>query len=163
MKPVPNLILSALLIALCGLCFWQWHREARLRALVSSQGDQLVALTGMRDDLEARVKAADAEVLRITASMAELRANSVSKEVHDEVLKANATLRESAIKQIAAITQQNAAITQQNELITKQNASIQRANDNLKKLITERDDLAKRLNELTALYNKLAKPGSPSS
>ena len=156
MKPVPNLILSALLVALCGLCFWQWHREARLRALVSSQGDQLVALTGMRDDLEARVKAADAEVLRITASMAELRANSVSKEVHDEVLKANATLRESAIKQ-------NAAITQQNELITKQNASIQQANDNLKKLITERDDLAKRLNELTALYNKLAKPGSPSS
>ena len=156
MKPVPNLILSALLIALCGLCFWQWHREARLRALVSSQGDQLVALTGMRDDLEARVKAADAEVLCITASMAELRANSVSKEVHDEVLKANATLRESAIKQ-------NAAITQQNELITKQNASIQQANDNLKKLITERDDLAKRLNELTALYNKLAKPGSPSS
>ncbi len=156
MKPVPNLILSALLVALCGLCFWQWHREARLRALVSSQDDQLVALTGMRDDLEARVKAADTEVLRITASMAELRANSVSKEVHDEVLKANATLRESAIKQ-------NAAITQQNELITKQNASIQQANDNLKKLITERDDLAKRLNELTALYNKLAKPGSPSS
>jgi DNA repair exonuclease SbcCD ATPase subunit len=156
MKPLPNIFLSALLMALCGLCFWQWHREAQLRALVSFQSDQLTVLTVKRDELETRVKAADAEVLRITASLAELRANSVAKEVHEEALQANTMLRESVVKQ-------NTAITQQNELITKQNASIQQANDNLKKLITERDDLAKRLNDLTAVYNKLAKPSTPGS
>jgi DNA repair exonuclease SbcCD ATPase subunit len=156
MKPVPNILLSALLLALCGLSFWQWHREGQLRSLASSLSEQLAEVTAKRDDLEARVKAADAEVLRITASLAELRASSVSKEVHDEAMQANTTLRESVLKQ-------NAAITQQNELITKQNASIQQANDSLKKLVTERDDLAKRLNDLTALYNKLAKQNAPGS
>jgi DNA repair exonuclease SbcCD ATPase subunit len=156
MKPVPNILLSALLLALCGLCFWQWHREGQLRVLVAAQAAQLTALTVKRDELEARVKAADAEVLRITASLAELRASSVSKEVYEEALQANTALRESVVKQ-------NTAITQQNELITKQNASIEQANDNLKKLITERDDIAKRLNDLTALYNKLAKENAPGS
>jgi DNA repair exonuclease SbcCD ATPase subunit len=96
------------------------------------------------------VKAADGEVLRITASLAELRANSVAKEVHAEVLDANAMLQENIIKQ-------NTAITQQNELLTKQNAVIQQANEQGKKLAGERDELAKRLNEVTARYNQLAK------
>jgi DNA repair exonuclease SbcCD ATPase subunit len=151
MKPVPNIVLSALLVALCGLCGWQWHRESQLRVLAATQHDQLNLLTDKRNTLEARVKAADAEVLRITASLAELRANSVSKEVHAEVVQANAMLRETILKQ-------NTAITQQNERLAKQNASIQQANENLKKLATERDDLAKRLNEVTTLYNKIIKP-----
>ncbi len=150
MKPVPNILLSVLLIALCGLCAWQWDRESKLRALVNSQRVQITMLSAQREELEARVKAADAEVLRITASLAELRANSVSKDIHAEALQANTLLREN-------VTKQNAAITQQNELITRQNTSIQQANESLKKLATERDDLAKRLNDVTAMYNKLVK------
>lgn len=148
MKPVPNIVLSLLLVGLCGLCVWQWDRESKLRALAASQRDQLTTLTSQRDELEARVKTADAEVLRLTSSLAELRAKSVSKDIHAEALKANSHLRENLVKQ-------NTAITQQNELITKQNTSIQQANESLRKLATERDELAKRLNDLTALYNKL--------
>lgn len=151
MKPVPNIVLSMLLVALCGLCAWQWDRESKLRNVVSSQREQITRLTTQCDELEARVKAADAEVLRITSSLAELRANSVSKETHAEALQANSLLRENLVKQ-------NTAITQQNELITKQNASIEQANDGLKKLASERDDLAKRLNAVTALYNQLVNP-----
>lgn len=150
MKPVPNILLSVLLIALCGLCAWQWDRESKLRALVNSQRVQITMLSAQREELEARVKAADAEVLRITASLAELRANSVSKDTHAEALQANTLLREN-------VTKQNAAITQQNELITRQNTSIQQANESLKKLVIERDDLAMRINEVTAMYNKLVK------
>ncbi|MBL9142168.1 MAG: hypothetical protein JNM99_00680 [Verrucomicrobiaceae bacterium] len=150
MKPVPNILLSLLLIALCGLCGWQWHRETQLRALAASQREAIEVLTAKRDDLDTRVKAADAEVLRLTQALAELRANSVSKDIHAEIVETNTKLRD-------AITKQNAAITQQNELIAKQNAAIQIANDNLKKLATERDDLAKRLNDVTAMYNKLVK------
>lgn len=156
MKPVPNILLSLLLIALCGLCGWQWHRETQLRSLAATQRDELIALHQKHDELEARVKAADAEVLRLTQSLADLRANSVSKTTHAEVVEANTKLR-------AMITKQNAAITQQNELISKQNTTIQTANENLKKLAAERDDLAKRLNEVTALYNKLVKERSASS
>lgn len=150
MKPVPNILLSVLLIALCGLCGWQWDRESNLRLLLKDKITAVNALTTQRDELETRVKAADAEVLRITASLAELRANSVSKDTHAEALQANTLLREN-------VTKQNAAITQQNELITRQNTSIQQANESLKKLVIDRDDLAKRLNDVTAMYNKLVK------
>lgn len=150
MKPVPNILLLVLLIALCGLCAWQWDRESNLRLLLKDKITAVNALTTQRDELETRVKAADAEVLRITASLAELRANSVSKDIHAEALQANTLLREN-------VTKQNAAITQQNELITRQNTSIQQANESLKKLVIERDDLAKRINEVTAMYNKLVK------
>lgn len=151
MKPVPNTVLSLLLIALCGLCAWQWHRETQLRSLATTQRDELISLHQKHDELEAHMKAADAEVLRLTQSLADLRANSVSKDIHAEVVEANSKLR-------LTITKQNMAITQQNELIAKQNSTIQTANDNLKKLAVERDDLAKRLNDVTALYNKLVKP-----
>ncbi len=150
MKPVPNIVLSLLLVALCGLCAWQWHRETQLRSLAAAQRDELTVLHQKHEELEARMKAADAEVLRLTQSLADLRANSVSKTTHAEVLEANTKLRDT-------ITKQNVAIAQQNELIAKQNTTIQTANDNLKKLATERDELAKRLNDVTALYNKLLK------
>ena len=156
MKPVPNIVLSLLLIALCGLCAWQWDRESKLRLQLKAKVMALNVATTQRDELEARVKAADAEVLRITASLAELRANSVSKETHSEALQANTLLREN-------IEKQNTAITQQNERLSKQNAAIQQLNDNLKKLATERDDLAKRLNDVTAMYNKAIKSGDSNS
>lgn len=154
MRPVPNLILSLLLLALCGLCAWQWNRESRLRSLAAAQRDEVTALTTERDELQSRVKAADVEVLRITASLAELRGNSVSKENHAQILKANTTLRDAASKQ-------SMMITEQNELLAKQNTAMQQANESIKKLSAARDDLAKRLNEVTALYNKLPKPPKP--
>ena len=156
MKPLPNFILALLLVALCGLCAWQWNRESQLRSLAAGQRDQIATLTALRDELESRVKAADGEVLRITASLAELRANSVSKEIHAEALDANAQLRE-------VVEKQNAAITQQNELLTRQNAVITQANETIRKLTAERDDLGKKLNEVTALYNKLVKPPAEAS
>lgn len=136
MRPVPNSILSLLLLALSVLCAWQWDRESKLRTLAETQRAQLTAITTQHDELESRVKAADAEILRITASLAELRTNSVSKETHAEALAASQTMREAG---------------------TKQNAAIQQANDTIQKLTTERDDLAKRLNDITAKYNALIK------
>jgi len=150
MKPVPNIVLSLLLVALCGLCAWQWDRESKLRLQLKDKVMAVNLLTIQREELEAGVKAADAEVLRMTARLAELRANSVSKDIHAEALQANTLLREN-------VTKQNAAITLQNELLTKQNASIEQANESLRKLAAARDGLAKRLNEVTAMYNKLVK------
>lgn len=156
MKPVPNLILAVLLLALCGLCGWQWNRESQLRTLAAAQQAQIASLAAMRGELESRVKAADAEVLRITGSLADLRANSVSKQSHEEALQANATLKD-------VVEKQNAAISRQNDLLTQQNAAMTKANDHIKKLTGERDDLGRRLNEVTALYNQLVKPKNEAS
>ena len=153
MRPIPNIVLSVLLLALCSLCAWQWQRESRLRALATGQRDELTSLSSDLTLLMIQTKAADAEILRLTGALSELRANSIAKEIHDEALQANAKLKEVA-------TQQNAAITQQNELLTKQNATVQQANEQIKRLANERDDLAKRLNEVTAKFNQLAESSS---
>jgi len=150
MRPVPQTVLLVLLAALCGLCAVQWWRESALRETAVAQRAELARLSGERDELAGRMKAADAEILRLTAAQSDLRSNSVSKQVHEEVTRANAHLRESVEKQ-------NAAIKEQNEALAKQNAAIQEANENIRKLAAERDGLARRVNEVTALYNKLVR------
>lgn len=152
MKPVPSSVLLMLLLALCGLCAWQWHRESELRLIVNAKLLALEQVTSQRDDLEARVKAADAEILRLTGALAELRANSVAKQLHEDVVAANTQMRE-------VLSKQNAVITEQNDRLAKANGAILQANENLKKVTAERDALAKKINEVTALYNALAKKG----
>jgi SMC interacting uncharacterized protein involved in chromosome segregation len=152
MKPLPSSFLIVLLLALCGLCAWQWHRESELRLLLTAKLTEVQQLSVQRDELETRVKAADAEILRLTGALADLRANSVDKQLHEDVVAANAQMRE-------AIEKQNMAIKDQNESLAKANAAIRLANENLKKVVAEREALAKRINEVTALYNALAKKG----
>jgi uncharacterized coiled-coil protein SlyX len=94
------------------------------------------------------MKAGDAEILRLTTALSDLRANSVSKQVHEEVTQANQQLRD-------AVGKQNETIKEQNDTITKQNSAIQQASENIRKLTAERDGIANRVNEVTALYNKL--------
>jgi len=152
MKPLPSSFLIVLLLALCGLCAWQWHRESELRLLLKAKLTEVQQLSIQRNELETRVKAADAEILRLTGALADLRANSVDKQLHEDVVAANAQMRE-------AIEKQNMAIKDQNESLAKANAAIRLANENLKKVVAEREALAKRINEVTALYNALAKKG----
>lgn len=149
-KSFPLSLLFVLLLALCGLCGVQWWRESQLRQMAATQRDALLQITTKRDELESRVKAADAEILRINASLAELRANSISKQVHEEALQANTMLRDT-------ISKQNTAIIQQNEALQKQNEAMQKANATITRLAAERDDMVKRLNEVTAKYNALIK------
>lgn len=152
MKPVPSSVLIVLLLALCGLCAWQWHRESQLRTLHHAALAQVIQLSTQRDELETRVKAADAEILRLTGALAELRANSVAKPLHEDALAANTQMRETLGKQ-------NTAIQEQNDRLAEANTAILQANENLKKVAAERDALAKKVNDVTALYNALAKKG----
>lgn len=152
MKPVPNSLMVVLVLSLCGLCGWQWMREVALREISNMERVELASALKQRDELESRVKAADTEILRLTGSLNEVRANSLSKEDHDAMTAENGKMREG-------IEKQNAVILEQNEKINQANVTIQQANDNIKKLNAERDSLAKKVNEVTALYNKLAKAG----
>ena len=152
MKPVPSSLLIVLLLALCGLCAWQWHRESELRLILAAKLTEVMQLSTQRDELETRVKAADAEILRLTGALAELRANSVAKPLHEDALATNAQMRETLGKT-------SAVITEQNDRLAKANTAILQANENLKKVAAERDALAKKVNEVTVLYNALAKKG----
>ena len=120
MRPVPLSFLLTLIVALCVLCAWQWQREIELRKIVAQQGGELQSLRAQRDEIDARVEAADAEILRLTGSLNELRASSVAKQEHEELLLQAKQMSE-------AITKQNALITEQNDSITKANEAIQKS------------------------------------
>ena len=151
MKPVPQGVLLGLILTLCGLCAWQWHREGSLRQIALQQGSELAALKLTGQEADTRIQAANAEILRLTGTITELRASSIPAAQQEELQQENAKLREGLEKQ-------KAALATQNELLTQADASIQQANESIKKVTAERDALTNRLNEVTAKYNKLANP-----
>lgn len=146
MKPIPPAALITLILALCGLCIWQWQREAALRRINQQHTTELVKLQAEHTSLTARATTANAEILRLTGTLNELRNSSISTTAHDEALAARTSLQSMAEKQNAAITQQNQAI--------------QQANETIQKLTTERASLARRLNEVTAKYNAVIRDGA---
>ena len=154
MRPLPSSFLALLLLAFCALCAVQWHRETELRKIVAQQTVDMARLTSEREEIDARVMAADAEILRLTGALNDLRTNSVSRQEHEDVMQANAQMRSS-------IETQNKVIKEQNEKLTVANASILQANETIKQLTTERDEAARKLNEVTVLYNKLASAPKP--
>ena len=149
-RPVPLGILLLLLLGLCGLCAWQWNREEQLRDLTRRQLAENADLRKALDENSARAKAGDAEILRLTETLSEIKTASVAKSQYDEALAAAQTLREGVVKQ-------NAALKEQQEALLKANAAVAQANQAIEKLAAERDGLTQKLNALTLQYNKLVK------
>lgn len=150
-RPVPLSFLLLLLLSLCGLCAWQWKREDDFRDLTRRQQAEIASIRKELDETSTRAKAADAEILRLTGSLSELRTSSVAKTQHEEVLDAAQKMKESILKQ-------NAALKEQQDALAKASTSITTANETIKSLVTERDAVAKKLNALTLEFNKLANP-----
>jgi uncharacterized coiled-coil DUF342 family protein len=150
-RPVPLSILLLLLLSLCGLCAWQWKREDDFRDLTRRQQAEIASVRKELDDTSTRAKAADAEILRLTGSLSELRTSSVAKTQHEEVLEAAQKMKDSILKQ-------NAALKEQQDALAKASTSITAANETIKTLAAERDSVAKKLNALTLEFNKLANP-----
>lgn len=161
MRPVSQAILIVIIAALCGLSVWQWWRESRLRQIDVQQRKDIAGLTTARDELESRVKNADIEILRLTGTISDLRVNSVSRETLEEQKQLSQKQDGMVEKQNALLLQQKDILTKQGEAIATQNTAIQQANDTIKKLAEERDKLVKKLNEVTALYNKLSQTPKP--
>jgi chromosome segregation ATPase len=149
-RPVPLAILLLLLLGLCGLCAWQWNREELLRDLTRRQLAENGDLRKALEETSARAKAGDAEILRLTETLSEIKTASVAKAQYDEALAAAQTMREGVLKQ-------NAALKEQQEALLKANAAVAQANQAIEKTAAERDGLSQKLNALTLQYNRLVK------
>ena len=154
-RPVPLSLLLLLLLGLCSLCAWQWKREEDFRDLTRRQQAEIAAVRKELDETSTRAKAADAEILRLTGSLSELRTSSVAKAQHEELLEAAQKMKDSILKQ-------NAALKEQQYALAKASTSISTANETIKTLAAERDSVAKKLNALTLEFNKLANPEKPA-
>jgi chromosome segregation ATPase len=147
MKPFSPLLLGGLILALCGLCLWQWQRESSIRQLATEQQSEITTLRTSFSEAEARAQSANAEILRLTGTVQELRTTSIPKATHDETLASLDQLKKH-------IEQQAQAITQRDQIVTKNNDVTAQANTAISKLTRERDDLAKRVNDLTKKLNE---------
>jgi len=150
-------VLFFLLLGMCGLCAVQWMRETKLRETALALRADFVKVSAERDELNEHAKAADAEMLRVTGALTELRTSSISKADLDAAVEANAKLKEQIMMANQSIMQQNETLKKQNEALQQQATAIQKANDTIKKTAAERDDLAKKSNEITTKYNALLK------
>ena len=148
MRPLPTWFLLGLLVALCGLCGWQWHRETTLRRLSEATANEAAVARAAAAELTDHAKSTDAEILRLTGALSELKSTSVSQAQHEEANAAIEQLKTTLQEATNRLTQQQTALMQQNGLLEQSNATIQ-------KLTAEREALVKRLNETTANYNKL--------
>jgi DNA repair exonuclease SbcCD ATPase subunit len=158
------LVLAALCVVLSVFCAMQWGREADLRA-------ELRAVRIAERDQS--TKSAEAirlgetyasEIRRLDARVGELKQ---SDETLRKELAAARSAEQAARQSIAELTplrtalaQQNESIRRQNETVTKQNAAIRSQNESLRKLVAERDEVVRLLNERTELLNKLNAAGS---
>lgn len=141
-----TIALAAVLAVLCGLCLWQWKREADFRA----------AITALSGNLDAEREAHAASLQRITVLESEIQ--RLTKLREDTEAKYLATLAELSALQpdwiargltIGALSELAAAVPareNQNEAIARQNAL-------LKQLTAERDAAIEKLNARTREMN----------
>ncbi|MEY3584762.1 MAG: hypothetical protein RJA48_1845 [Verrucomicrobiota bacterium] len=153
------LVLAALCVLLSVFCAVQWGREADLRAeLLSSR-------TAERD---LRTKSAEAvrlgetyagEIRRLDARIGELkRAEEALRKELAAARSAEQSARVTAAEVVplrASLAKQNDAIKGQNATVAKQNDAMRIQNESLRKLVAERDEVVRLLNERTDLLNKL--------
>lgn len=149
-RPVPLAILLLLLLGLCCLCAWQWNREELLRTLTRSQLSEIESLKKALDESSLHAKAGDAEILRLTEALNDIKTASVAKTQYEEAVTAAQTMREGVAKQ-------NTALKEQQETLLKSQAAVSKANQTIERLTAERDGVGQKLNALTQQYNALAK------
>ena len=151
MKSAPVPLLSCLLLALCVLCGWQWQRENSLRHISQHAQQELQQLRAEQAEREARVEAANAEILRLTGTLTELRAASVSRSELETAHNEQTRLQ-------LELDQKSKVLAEQNAIVHQANRTIESANESIRRLTQERDATVQKLNALQAKYNQLAQP-----
>lgn len=152
-----TIALAAVLALLCGLCVWQWKREADFRAVISSLSQKLEAESKAHQDSLQRVLVLEGEVNRITKLREDAEAKYLDTLAALRAMQPDWLARANTIEALSRLAAAAPAAESQNEAINRQN-------DLLKKLVTERDGAIQKLNartrELNAVtekYNRLVK------
>ncbi|MBM3838475.1 MAG: hypothetical protein FJ398_11015 [Verrucomicrobia bacterium] len=151
-------LLAFFALALCGLCAFQWVREARLRAEIVRLNDTVFDKSKTIQALEGTVKRTEAEVERLDKLKTELvdTIKSNRQEILTISKKAEKLERDSEAQK-TQLEVYKIAIEKANDSIKKQNEDIKRQNEEMKKLAEERNTNVVKFNKLVEQYNELVK------
>jgi chromosome segregation ATPase len=158
MKKFLENLLLVVALGLCGLCAYQWLREANLRTKMEDQSKVIFQKKEAIQNLEATLKRTEAEVERLDTLKIQL--NETIKTNKQEILtltKYSERLEKEIEAQKSQIQTFKDALDQANESIKKQNEDIKRQNEMMKDLAAERNAGIEKYNEVVKQYNDLAK------
>jgi multidrug efflux pump subunit AcrA (membrane-fusion protein) len=138
-------------LALAGLCFFQWHTG-------SAMGEENYRLTkseyGLTEKVSDQQKSLSEDASELQNLRDQLSAAQASAKA-DEAKLASATEEN---KQLAAQrTQLKASLDQWVSAVAARDAAIKQAGAQVQKISTERNEVQLRLNDLITKYNQLAK------
>ena len=152
-----TITLAAILTLLCGLCLWQWKREAEFRAEILDVNHKLAAENKARNEALLRIAGLEGEVQRISKLRDDTEAKYLATLAELRALQSDWLARARTIEGLSRLAAAAPAAESQNDAIAKQN-------ELLKKLAAERDEAIQKLNartrELNAVtekYNKVVK------
>ena len=158
MKKFQENLLIVIALTLCGLCIWQWIREAGLRKETESLSKELYAKKEIIQTLEGQLKRSEADVLRLDKLKTDL--TETIKTNRAEILsltKLSEKLEREVETQKAQLDVYKDALEKANANITKQNEDIKKQNEMLKELAAERNANVEKYNQVVTQYNDLVK------
>jgi chromosome segregation ATPase len=149
-------ILILLALGLCGLCGYQWWREAGLRLQVEEKNRGLQALTDEKAAAEAQGKRYEAEIKRLEADR---EANEkATADAKSELSKTVAALKKAEFDGERAAAERSLykeAVDKANQAIKEQNEGVKNLNAEYKKLVEDRNEIVQKYNKLTTDYEKV--------
>jgi cell division protein ZapA (FtsZ GTPase activity inhibitor) len=152
-----TIALAGILTLLCGLCLWQWKREADFRAAIASLDGKLDAETRAHHDALKRITILEGEIQRLSKLRDDTEAQYLTTLQELRSLQPDWAARGHTIDALSRLAAAAPAAESQNDAITRQN-------EMLKQLAAQRDDAIQKLNartrELNAVtekYNRLVK------
>ncbi len=158
MKNPLQTLLIVLALGLCGLCSWQWYsqvvQQRHVEAVIQQNYDQTLAIQGYTNSMTAM----DRQIGQLDARLTELRDLVKSNNVTIHSLKGENGRLTNLLDQYS-----NAVVQLQAQLKLADDG-IRRQNEAVKKLVEDRDEYVKRLNQsikerndIVAKYNDLMK------
>ena len=158
MKKFQENLLIVIALSLCGLCIYQWVREADLRKEAETLSKTLYEKKELIQNLEGQLKRSEAEVLRLDKLKTEM--TEIIKTNRQEILtltKYTEKLEKEIENHKAQIEVYKDAVEKVNASITKQNEDIRKQNELLKQLSEERNASVEKYNQVVTQYNDLVK------
>ena len=150
-------VLGIILAALCGLCVWQWKREAEFRSALRDLSGRLDAETRAHGEARARIAVLEGEVQRVEKLRSDTEAKYLAAVEELRGLQVDWQARALTIDILSRAAAAGEASETQSALIAKQN-------EMLRKVAAERDDAIQKLNartrelnSVTEKYNRLVK------
>ena len=145
---------TVLTLGLASICFWQWQRDSILTTELRQTRDALMRAETLAKDETTRADAATTRQLEALARAEDLTRVWQAERGELENLRRSAAERDTLA---SALEEAKARLRLANKNMEKANANVRASAETIGRLTTERDDLARRLNERTEAYNALVK------